>query len=341
MRAVRHLTRKDAAKFLSRLDVVVFDCDGVLWRGDHAVPGCAEALSSLRRAGKRLVFLTNSSSKSRSQTRDKLDSFGLLADDQGEGERDIVVTSGFSAAQHLARVLQLQASPRPKVMALGGDGLREELLAAGLEVVVPRAGDVADGAGWSAKGFAALDPDPEVGAVVVGADPELTFAAVGQAALALQDPACAFLATNLDASVNVGTALRPRLMPEAGATVGAVSSSTGRRPVDCGKGGDWLPQLLPHLLPGTALNNGPVTASDSNDNLGRHCRVAMVGDRLDTDIAFGQQCGFATLLPLTGVTSRQMLHDMRREPSSGAQLESPSPWPDFVIDSVAELRMDE
>eukprot|EP00937_MAST-01D_sp_MAST-1D-sp2_P007565 g7565.t1 len=216
---LRHLSRQDAAQVVRGLDVVVFDCDGVLWRGDRAVTGCAEALSSLRRAGKRLVFLTNSSSKSRSETRAKLDSFGLLEDGKGEG--GIVVTSGFSAAQHLIRVLRLHKSPRPKVMALGGAGLQQELAVAGLDVVAPRAGDVAGGAGWSAGAFAALDPDPAIGAVVAGADPELTYAAVAQAALALQDPACAFIATNLDASVNVGTASRPRLMPEAGATVGA------------------------------------------------------------------------------------------------------------------------
>ena len=31
-------------RLMARLDVVIFDCDGVLWRGDRAVEGCAAAL---------------------------------------------------------------------------------------------------------------------------------------------------------------------------------------------------------------------------------------------------------------------------------------------------------
>ena len=144
-------------------------------------------------------------------------------------------------------------------------------------------------------------------------------------------------------------------MPEAGATVGAVSASTGRRPVDCGKGGDWLPELLPNLLPGAVPGRGSGTGGGDSDP-GRRSRIAMVGDRLDTDVAFGQQCGFVTLLPLSGVTSLPMLRTLQQEHSSSAgaaqagqgdaqtssaQTGSPLPWPDFVIDSVAELRLDE
>jgi len=51
--------------------------DGVLGRGSTLLPGTAEALAALRRRGKRLLFLTNNSSRSRAQYRRKFEALGL------------------------------------------------------------------------------------------------------------------------------------------------------------------------------------------------------------------------------------------------------------------------
>ena len=42
--------------------VVCCDLDGVVWRGDEPIPGSADAVAALERAGLRVVFLTNNSS---------------------------------------------------------------------------------------------------------------------------------------------------------------------------------------------------------------------------------------------------------------------------------------
>ncbi|KAF6248587.1 hypothetical protein COO60DRAFT_1466609, partial [Scenedesmus sp. NREL 46B-D3] len=55
-------------------------------------------------------------------------------------------------------------------------------------------------------------------------------------------------------------------------------------------------------------------------------RTAVVGDRLDTDIAMGKQGGLVTLLPLTGVTTMQ-----------GALSAASGEQPDYIIPSVAAL----
>lgn len=52
--------------------------------------------------------------------------------------------------------------------------------------------------------------------------------------------------------------------------------------VNVGKGGEWL---FPHLMQQYQLQPS---------------RTAMIGDRLDTDIAMGKQGNLVTLLPLTG-----------------------------------------
>lgn len=37
------------AKLLDNYDTWLFDCDGVLWRGDHLIEGVTEVLDMLRR----------------------------------------------------------------------------------------------------------------------------------------------------------------------------------------------------------------------------------------------------------------------------------------------------
>jgi 4-nitrophenyl phosphatase len=39
-------------EFLDRFDTFLFDCDGVLWSGDHVFEGTAETLELLRSKGK-------------------------------------------------------------------------------------------------------------------------------------------------------------------------------------------------------------------------------------------------------------------------------------------------
>ncbi|CAN0563305.1 unnamed protein product, partial [Ectocarpus sp. 12 AP-2014] len=59
-----------------RYEAFVFDCDGVLWGGSHAIEGSLDTVKALRRAGKRTFFVTNNSSKSRRQYCVKLEGFG-------------------------------------------------------------------------------------------------------------------------------------------------------------------------------------------------------------------------------------------------------------------------
>ena len=96
-------------------------------------------------------------------------------------------------------------------------------------------------------------------------------------------------------------------MPDIGAMIEMVRLTTGRTPdVIMGK---------PHTEAGLriAKNNGLDVRN-----------VAMVGDRLYTDIAFGNNCGFVSVLVLTGET------DM-------AMLEKSEVKPDYVLDGVKDI----
>lgn len=97
------------------------DLDGVLWRGDTAIPGSAGAVAALRSRGERVVFLTNNSHERIDAYVAKLERVGVSA------SPDDVVTSGQAAAQLLER--------GTTALVCGGPGVVEALDAAGVKVV--------------------------------------------------------------------------------------------------------------------------------------------------------------------------------------------------------------
>ena len=346
-----HLDGSAVRELVHSIDTFVFDCDGVLWRGEELVPGTAEALAALRRAGKRLLFVTNNGAKSRAGAAAKFEALGVPRGLVPAGD---VVTGAYSAARYLAARPEFAAPAagrRPVALFLGAhEGLGAELADAGIEAVCAAEGaEQGPGQPMTAARFAALPgqlalpPGAFVAAVVAGVDVTLTFAKVARAALALQDPRCLFVATNLDTNIPImstsgggggGGGERMKLMmPEAGATVGALRGGTGREPVDCGKGGDWIVELMASEF---GIGGG------GGGGGGGALRVAMVGDNMRTDMAFGRQCGFVNMLPLTGVTTEQALAPVLRGEGGGDGDDSSDSGgamtaPHFVIDSVACL----
>ena len=67
------------ASIVDGIDTFVFDCDGVLWHGERAIPGAAAAVRALARRGKQLYFVTNNSTKSRVGYKSKFDELGLTS----------------------------------------------------------------------------------------------------------------------------------------------------------------------------------------------------------------------------------------------------------------------
>ncbi len=96
-------------------------------------------------------------------------------------------------------------------------------------------------------------------------------------------------------------------MPDTGAMIAFVQASTGRSPdLIIGKPNRTIVDMAAHKF-GLSIE-----------------RMAMVGDRLYTDIALGQTSGIATVLVLSGEASR-------------SDLERSSFQPDFVFEDLAEL----
>ena len=96
-------------------------------------------------------------------------------------------------------------------------------------------------------------------------------------------------------------------MPDVGAMLSAIRLTVGRDPD--------LVMGKPHKTAGQRIA--------LKYNLPPR-KIAMVGDRLYTDIAFGRNCGFVSVLVLTGETSR-------------ADVERSRVKPDYILEAVRDI----
>ena len=205
-----HRTMHKAAPATPRL--VIFDLDGVVYRGSQAVPDAAPLVASLRRAGCLIRFATNNSMSTRQAYAERLVGHGIAA------SGDEIVTSTSATIEHLRRHLP----DVRRLLAVGADGMLAELSAAGFVVSHARAAEAADWYG------APLTESWD--AVVVGLDPMVDYRTLGIAAAAVRQGA-RFIATNSDLRYPTPDGL----MPGAGAMVAAVQASAGVEPLVIGK----------------------------------------------------------------------------------------------------------
>ncbi|KAL7088453.1 hypothetical protein ACP275_13G128100 [Erythranthe tilingii] len=271
------LTPQTTVKLLDSVDVFLFDCDGVIWKGDALIDGVSDTLDTLRAMGKKLVFVTNNSTKSRKQYAKKFQSLGISVSE------DEIFSSSFAAAMYL----KVNEFPKEKkVYVIGEEGILEELELAGFTGL----GGPEDGKKTvQLKANYLFEHDKNVGAVIVGLDQYINFYKLQYGTLCIREnPGCLFIATNRDA---VGHLTDLQEWPGAGCMVAAICGTTQKEPIVVGKPSTFLMDFL--------LQKFNVPTS----------RMCMVGDRLDTDILFGQNAGCRTLLVFSGVTKVSDLVD--------------------------------
>jgi hypothetical protein len=104
---------------LSTVDVFIFDCDGVIWKGDSLIPGIPNVIAKLRAAGKKIFFVTNNSTKSRKGYKAKFDELGLSVNPEE------IFSSSFAAAAYFEKT-NFRATGK-KVYIIGERGIQEEL----------------------------------------------------------------------------------------------------------------------------------------------------------------------------------------------------------------------
>ena len=155
------------------------------------------------------------------------------------------------------------------------------------------------------QGFSiADDGDSVVDWVIAGLDRAFDYQKLTRATRAILGGA-RFVATNADALLPIEGG---QVLPGAGTIVAAIQTATAVEPLVVGKP---EPGLFEHGL--RRLGGLPPEA------------VAMVGDRLDTDMVGGRRAGLWTILVMTGVTSPEQLASAAAVP------------PDAVVPSLAAV----
>ena len=254
-------------EWFGSIECFLMDMDGTIYLGNRLLPGARAWLELLDDLGKSYFFLTNNSSRSKVEYAEKFNKLGLAVD------ADKIFTSGEATAIYLNKHY-----PTASLYVVGTLALEQE---------------------FQRHGFKLTEEDPDV--VVLGFDTTLTYEKLRK----LCDLAVAgkpYIATHPDINCPTETGF----MPDIGAMIELVFTSTGRRPdVIIGKPNK---PVVDALIEKTGFSAG------------QHC---MIGDRFYTDIALGQW-GIRTVLVLSGE-------------ASAADLPNAAHQPDLVVQGISDM----
>jgi 4-nitrophenyl phosphatase len=263
----REITKKmESIDKLNAVRGFLLDMDGTFYLGDRLLEGSLHFIEILHQQNKHFLFLTNNSSKHRSQYTEKINRLGLPISEEA------VLTSGEATALYLRK-----QHPGADIFLVGTPSLEAE---------------------FRQYGFSLVQHKPQI--LVLGFDTTLTY----QKLWALCDFVRAgipYIATHPDFNCPTENGF----MPDVGAMIAFVKASTGREPdLVVGK-----PNRL--IVDASAIKMKlPVD------------QLAMIGDRLYTDIALGQTSGITTVLVLSGETK---LSDLSGSPYQ----------PDYTFENLA------
>jgi 4-nitrophenyl phosphatase len=250
--------------------LILLDADGVVWRGNQAIPGAAEFIDRARRAGCRPLLVSNNAGPDRIAYEGRCRRLGLP-----------LSAEDIFSVNHLCGPYLRKHHPGAHTLVIGSAMLLGEMRKS---VAVEAAEDWLAAHGLESGAAAVHDLKAVAGArfdaVVMGIDAGMSYLKLALACSAVQHGA-SLIGANPDFSFPVEGGIE---LPGNGSFVELVAGVCGARPIYLGK-----PAL--HLL-------GLI---EEETGIGR-AQMVMVGDRVETDIQFAANAGIPAFLVLTGVT---------------------------------------
>lgn len=258
-------------KSIDDLKCFILDMDGTIYLGNEIIDGAIEFINTIKSMGKEYIFLTNNSSKNRRVYKEKLDRLGFDIDEER------IFTSGEATTIYLNSI-----KSNSKVFLLGTEYLKEEFLNAGFNITDRY--------------------ENNINFVVLGFDTTLTYNKLWVACDLIRE-GVTYIATHPDKNCPLENG---KYMPDTGAIIELLYSSTGKKPYIIGK-------------PNKEIINSICKKYSVNKR-----DMAIVGDRLYTDIKTGENSGISSILVLSGETTIEQYNESKIKA-------------DFVYKSVKEI----
>ena len=255
-------------KDIAKVKLFLMDMDGTVYVGDEKIEGAFETLEELKRRGRKVLFLTNNSSKTAADYVKKLSHMGYPAT-----ESDI-----FSSGEATIRFLKRNRAGK-KVLLLANSAVYKQFEEAGIPLV---------------KEGADL--------VLVCFDTELDYKKLTLACNHLFEGK-EYIVSHPDFVCPAN----PYPVPDVGSFMALIKAVTGREP---------------DLVIGKPYGTMAKYVAEDYGLLPEE--IAMVGDRLYTDIKVGASNGMVSVLVLTGETTKE---DLLKSDVT----------PDLVLDSFKDV----
>jgi len=183
---------------LSDVELVIFDLDGVIYRGDKLLQGVDNVIQQLKELSINIVYNSNNSTATRQMYVERLNNFNISSK-----IGDFYTSASITAAE----ISKLKK--KAKIFVIGEIGLSEELKACGHEIIT------------------AESEYKKVDFVVVGLDRDFKYKNLALAQKCILEGNAQFYATNADATLPVDKGV----LPGAGVMVKALETCTGIKPI--------------------------------------------------------------------------------------------------------------
>ncbi|XP_077297347.1 uncharacterized protein LOC143919041 [Arctopsyche grandis] len=262
MKDLSTLTKQEVKNFIDSFDVIISDCNGVLWN-EKPLPGVKETIFSLKRNGKKIHFVTNNSCTSLYMH--YFNDIGIKLNSNDLIHPTLTLISYLKDIEFDKKIFCISNTEQFEVLddakinyCTGVDVCEEDL----------------------SKLLAHAKDDPSIGAIYVDMDININYIKILKAVSALRRDDVLYLVGAFDKIVPVTS---ESFILGPGVFQNVITDLSGRQPIVLGKPGEYLKTRV--------LEQFHITDPK---------RVIFVGDVLEIDMEFATSCGFQNLLVFSG-----------------------------------------